>query len=216
MIIRGLGFDIKKFNFTKDIQELNIEDIDSEEVEVNVNIDTKNIIRDINRRKRELGYWIKENLLFSIILISVILIGASYLLYKNVLLKNRLYPMKEPFGTNNIYQIDNSYISTKDGNNYIIVKFNVYSKIGRNTLNLDKFSLKIGKETYYINQKKCYLYTDIGPCYQKQYINSNTSTYILVFEVNDININKTYLIYSEDLENKTKIKLRLEDYILKS
>ena len=77
MIIRGLGFDIKKFNFTKDIQELNIEDIDSEEVEVNVNIDTKNIIRDINRRKRELGYWIKENLLFSIILISVILIGAS-------------------------------------------------------------------------------------------------------------------------------------------
>ena len=78
MIIRGLGFDIKKFNFTKDIQELNIEDIDSEEVEVNVNIDTKNIIRDINRRKRELGYWIKENLLFSIILISVILIGASY------------------------------------------------------------------------------------------------------------------------------------------
>lgn len=216
MIIRGLGFDIKKFNFTKDIQELNIEDIDSEEVEVNVNIDTKNIIRDINRRKRELGYWIKENLLFSIILISVILIGASYLLYKNVLLKNRLYPMKEPFGTNNIYQIDNSYISTKDGNNYIIVKFNVYSKIGRNTLNLDKFSLKIGKETYYINQKKCYLYTDIGPCYQKQYINSNTSTYILVFEVNNININKTYLIYSEDLENKTKIKLRLEDYILKS
>ena len=105
---------------------------------------------------------------------------------------------------------------TKDGNNYIIVKFNVYSKIGRNTLNLDKFSLKIGKETYYINQKKCYLYTDIGPCYQKQYINSNTSTYILVFEVDDININKTYLIYSEDLENKTKIKLRLEDYILKS
>ena len=77
MIIRVLGFDIKKFNFTKDIQELNIEDIDSEEVEVNVNIDTKNIIRDINRRKRELGYWIKENLLFSIILISVILIGAS-------------------------------------------------------------------------------------------------------------------------------------------
>lgn len=76
--------------------------------------------------------------------------------------------------------------------------------------------IKIGKETYYINQKKCYLYTDIGPCYQKQYINSNTSTYILVFEVNDININKTYLIYSEDLENKTKIKLRLEDYILKS
>lgn len=124
--------------------------------------------------------------------------------------------MKESFGTNNIYQIDNSYISTKDDNNYIIVKFNVYSKIGRNTLNLDKFSLKIGKETYYINQKKCYLYTDIGPCYQKQYINSNTSTYILVFEVDDININKTYLIYSEDLENKTKIKLRLEDYILKS
>ena len=28
MIIRGLGFDIKKFNFTKDIQELNIEDIE--------------------------------------------------------------------------------------------------------------------------------------------------------------------------------------------
>ena len=37
-----------------------------------------------------------------------------------------------------------------------------------------------------------------------------------MFEKDDININKTYLIYSEDLENKPKIKLRLEDYILKS
>ena len=60
------------------------------------------------------------------------------------------------------------------------------------------------------------MYTDIGPCYKKQYNNSNTYTYLILFQVIDININKTYLIYSEDLENKTKIKLRLEDYILKS
>ena len=39
---------------------------------------------------------------------------------------------------------------------------------------------------------------------------------IIITCTDDININKTYLIYSEDLENKTKIKLRLEDYILKS
>ena len=39
MAIRGLGFDIKKFDFNRDAQELNATDSDSEEVEINTKID---------------------------------------------------------------------------------------------------------------------------------------------------------------------------------
>ena len=50
MIIRGLGFDIKKFNFNKDVQELNLSQEDMEEVEVNVGIDTTNILRGVRKQ----------------------------------------------------------------------------------------------------------------------------------------------------------------------
>ena len=41
--IRGFGFNIKKFNFEKDAQELNLTKDDSEEIEINIGIDTTNI-----------------------------------------------------------------------------------------------------------------------------------------------------------------------------
>ena len=42
-MIRGVGFDIKKFSFDKDIQELHLEESDDEEYELNLNIDRENV-----------------------------------------------------------------------------------------------------------------------------------------------------------------------------
>ena len=71
MFIRGLGFDIKKFNFGKDIHELNLTDEDGEEIEVDVKIDTNKLFRGIRKSKRELGYFFNE---YKVIILGIITI----------------------------------------------------------------------------------------------------------------------------------------------
>ena len=60
MLIRGLGFDIKKFNFNQDMQELDIKEEDADEVEVNINVNTTDVVRAVRKQKREFGYFFKE------------------------------------------------------------------------------------------------------------------------------------------------------------
>ena len=60
-LVRAIGFNIKKFNFEKDLKELQIDSSDNEEFEVGVNLDNNDIKTIINRRKRILKYFIKEN-----------------------------------------------------------------------------------------------------------------------------------------------------------
>ena len=84
MFIRGLGFDVKKFNFTKDLQELNLTQEDAEEIEVDVNVDTNVLMRGVRKRKRELGYFFQEYRviilgIFAILLVITLMFGYNYI-----------------------------------------------------------------------------------------------------------------------------------------
>ena len=59
--IRATGFDIKKFNFVQDLEDLNIDEKDREEFEINIEIDTDKLKRGWNRRLRHGKYVYKEN-----------------------------------------------------------------------------------------------------------------------------------------------------------
>ena len=78
MLIRGLGFNIKKFNFDKDLQELSITEADADEVEVNVNIDTTNVVRSVRKQKREFGYYYQEFKIYILIILGIIVIFGGY------------------------------------------------------------------------------------------------------------------------------------------
>jgi len=66
-IIRTLGFDIKKFDFKKDLQDLNITLEDNEEFEVLSPLDVNKINRKGRRSIRELKYYYIENKLMYIV-----------------------------------------------------------------------------------------------------------------------------------------------------
>ena len=93
MLVRGLGFDIKKFDFKKDLRELDISDVDSEEVEVNVNVNTNGIGRFFRKIFRKLGYYFQENRLVisGIIVIVCIIIGVSIYSWVKKRKKRQLY-----------------------------------------------------------------------------------------------------------------------------
>ena len=99
--VRAFGFNIKKFNFGEDLQELEIEARDNEEFELTVGIDREKISRGIRRGKRELKYFFVENMfiLTSIIVTSSILIVVTLLL--NFKVYNKVYYKNSPFSVGN-------------------------------------------------------------------------------------------------------------------
>ena len=59
-IIRAVGFDIKKFDFKKDLKELQIDESDNEEFEFSIDLDSNKLKRNIRKYIRHLKYFYKE------------------------------------------------------------------------------------------------------------------------------------------------------------
>ena len=62
------------------------------------------------------------------------------------------------------------------------------------------------------NQNICYNFDNIGNCYKKQYITNNSNSYILVYDVEVLNLDKAYFMYKESYDKSYKVKLELENY----
>lgn len=220
MLIRGLGFDIKKFNFSKDIQELNIDLTDNEEVELVMGFDTNKTKFKIRRFFREFRYFIRENILFtglSLIVIVVIL----WIIVANYTSKNKVYKENEYFGVDFNMLVNGSYLTKEDssskklsvGNSsLLVVKFKISSNHS-DVLNPDNFILSIYGKTYSPNNKYCSSLKDIGKCYNKIKLTKQEKEYIFVYLVDDNVLNKKiYLKYDYGYltnKNNSVIKVRL-------
>lgn len=212
MLIRGLGFDIKKFNFGKDIQELNLSSEDAEEIEVDVNIDTTNMMRSVRKRKRELGYFFNEYKVFILGILSIIIIFIGFNSYKYLKKIFQVYNQGDIVGNTIPMTVRNSYYNISDNKNYIIIKFDI-SKYGKQErLNVANMILSVNNKEYVANKNICNNFNNVGNCYKKQYITDKSNTYILVYEVDSLNSEKSYLLYKESYDNTFKIKLDLENY----
>lgn len=211
MIIRGLGFDLKKFNFATDAQELNADAADSEEIEINTQIDTTNVVRMFNKKQREFGYFFREFKLY-IITILVLVIGISgYILYSNFNKKYKVYKMDQVVGSINNIIIRNSYYNTDGDNNYVIVSFDAYKVGKQEKLNTGNMALYLGKEKYIPDKNICFKFSYLGNCYKKQYITNQSNNYIVTFKVKNLNINKAYIVYTDSYEHVYKIKLDMKE-----
>ena len=114
ILIRGLGFDIKKFNFTKDIADLKLEEKDREEVEVNVDLSANNIQRTGRKIGRELKYYYIENKLFINIILGIVAIILIIMFPFNKFVINRNLNEKETLNTSYFnLQVQDSYISER-------------------------------------------------------------------------------------------------------
>lgn len=220
MLIRGLGFDIKKFNFSKDIQELNIDLTDNEEVELVMGFDTNKTKFKIRRFFREFRYFIKENILFTGLSLIIIVI-IIWIVVANYTNKNKVYKENEYFGIDFNMLVNGSYLTKEDnslkklsvGNSsLLVVKFKISSNHS-DVLNPDNFILSIYGKTYSPNNKYCSSLKDIGKCYNKIKLTEQEKEYIFVYLVDDNVLNKKiYLKYDYGYltnKNNSVIKVRL-------
>lgn len=198
MFIRGLGLDIKRFDFKKDLKDFNIEESDNEEVEIDLSLDYNKFDRKINRTKRELKYYFYENKLFILIILIIIsLIGIISLLNYNFNI-NKKYNQNQlvKIGSYELL-IEDTYITnvnylnkTIRDNKYIVVKFRIKTNDDIITnYNINNFTLKHKGLYYNVDSNSCKYFNDIGNCYNNQRINNEFKSYILVFDINKEKVN---------------------------
>lgn len=201
-IVRGVGFNIKKFNFESDLNNLEISSEDDEEFEFLVGKDSYKTKRTIRRFFRELGYYYKENkFIFTIIfIVAFILLGT--IIYSNYEVK-KVYKENESFAFGYInVKIKDSFISdlTLKGKaintdkTYLILELELTNRYHEDKIFNDA-NLRV-----YINKKfispTIYLgnyFKDYGNPYTGAKIKANSSSEcILVYELNKSELENKY------------------------
>ena len=210
-LIRGLGFDIKKFNFSKDLKELNLSEEDSAEVEVSIDVSSNGLKRTGRRTLRELKYYYVENKFFINIILGTLILILVMLFPFNKYVVNRDLKEGEVLGTSafNI-KVTDSYLTdrkriSKD-NSYVILKVSVIGKVNKYSLDLDHFVLE-GKNNKYVPSQKFYLYfNDIGMGYRNNILDTTSyKDYILVFNINNIDKDSNFIFRYVDNDKGIKL-----------
>lgn len=208
-LLRGIGFDYKKFNFSKDISEMQVEAKDNEEFELNVNVEGYKIKRTIRRTLRELKYYAIENT-FIVICIGVVVIASiTTIALLNRRVYSKTYKEEQTFsiGTFKINLLD-SILTPYSYNGDTIIKdkyfltvlYNV-ENVGYNSqaLNLDDFRLIVNNKNVYPSPNNREFFIDIGTPYYGSKFKSQTSNNItMVYELTKDQIYDTYLLKVSD------------------
>ena len=142
-LVRGIGFDIKKFNFSKDMQELEIKAEDNEEFEFEFGKDNYLIKRKIHRLYREIIIYYKENkFLINIVggtIISIILVTALI----NTSITIHKYHIGSSLTADKfVYKLNNAYVTSYDYKNKQISNDNKYIILDMTLTNKGTYELK--------------------------------------------------------------------------
>ncbi len=207
VLIRGIGFDIKQFNFANDLKDLEITDIDSEEFEFLVNVEGYKVKRTARRFIREFTYYIKENIfIFSCILV-VIIITIGTMLYMHFEVYNKTYHVTDKM-THNFFNIEikDSMLTQMSYDGNIINKDKYYLVLklfieNHSTTSYDfdhtNFRLVVNNKNIYPTIDRGEYFIDYAKPYNNEKIKKESSnTYALVYE-----LDKT------ELQNKYEIKI---------
>jgi len=215
-LIRSIGLDLKKFDFGKDLMELDVDDADNEEFEVNINLDSNSIKRNIRQKIRYSKYIYKENKL--VINVTIVLIGLTigFIIYMSTNVYNQKYKQGEIFATSEYaFGINKSYVTTLNSKGsevtdkeLLVLEFSS-SKYGNNKyINTAKTEILINDSVYYpINNYNNYM-KDLGTPYTNQELTNTLTKYLLVYEIpRTTNINSIIFRYLNDFKlGSTKIK----------
>ena len=195
-IVRAVGFNIKKFNFEKDLKELQIDDIDNEEFEVGVSLDQNDIRTILRRRLRIIRYTLKENKYILLSLFGIIMILTGAMIYADEQINHKVYKENEilntsffQIGVTDSYQLDTNTSNndiTQNAYSYTVVKIKVKNR-SANDLKMDvtNFRLRTGQfQNYEVDTSYYKSFIEFGTGYKNQTIKSKeTKDYILVFKI---------------------------------
>lgn len=193
-LVRGVGFDIKKFDFKKDLADLDIAEEDREEIEVTFGQNSYKYKRKARRAYREIKYYALENKFFFGVICGTLMLVLIFVIYVNINVFTKKYKESEFFTVNGvIFNVLDSYETDMDlkGNKinslykYVIVKVSMQNT-NSYKLSLDSKNLRLilDDELYYPTYSKSDYFRDLGKGYYDNNLYSGeTYEYLIIYEV---------------------------------
>ncbi len=229
-LVRGVGFNIKQFNFKKDLSDLVINDSDSEEFEVEVEVDTEDLKAKINKKLRFIKYVYLENkLLFLILSIALVLtLGIGVFIFINS--QEKIYDQNHPFTSYSVnLKIMNSYKTQEDYRSNIIRNDKFYIIVDLDATNLANQDVSIPYGNIYlrvsddVKYEPTDKYIDEFSDFGLRFISSNklqanaNRQIILVYEIDSQYQNNPLVLeflVNSDKDKKEYVKLNLKPVTL--
>lgn len=201
--IRAVGFDIKKFNFSKDLKELDLNEEDNEEFEFVLGVDSYRYTRFLRRRAREFKYYVLENKFMFTVLSGLAVFTFAILCIMHFTVYNKTYNKNQRVHANNLtLQVNNSFLTNLDysgktiekGKYFLVVNTTFTNDSGLTTvLNLSSYVLETKSGKVYPTISRNNYFIDLGAGYAKEKIeNGSSSTYILVYELTSKQLKSRY------------------------
>lgn len=229
--IRATGFDIKKFDFRRDLQELDITEEDAEEFEVAVDFESELFKRELRKNIRFAKYVYIENKFIINGLFLIIFSITCFILYMNLTIYNKTYKQGDAFSTGDFNMlVENSYLTKQDyyGNqitdNYLlIVEIDIKANYENIKMNNAKVGLKIKNNIFYPINKYNSKLVDLGNLYSNDVISTQGfEKKLLVYEIpSDLINEKMTFKYLDNFQSNGKlnpkyINVKLNPYNLDS
>lgn len=209
---RALGFNIKQFEFKKDLEEMDIDTSDNEEVEITLGNDSYKIARFFRKFLRLSKYFILENKFFIILLSSIVILVISFKIISNITVETIHYAENDYITANLLeYQITNSYITNTDINNNVITKDKYYVIVETKVNNKVSKDITVDRETIRLETENGLLspilsmkneFIDIGEVFTPTKILSGMSDeFIVIFEIDKSLIKKDYILKIKNFDS---------------
>lgn len=216
--IRTIGFNIKKFNFQSDLKEMSYGFEDSEEVEVNINLNSYKYKRSIRRSLREFIYYLKENKLFVLIVLSIVAIILVIFIIKNWHINyNKTYSTGKQFTYSDIqFTIEDSIITNLDYNGnildpnsyYVVLKVSLSNNSGyTREIDFNLFKLTYSDKIIVPTLSDSSYFVDYAPeNVVSSFAHRTEKTFALVYKIDKKDINKSFKldIYNGSVYNKNE------------
>ena len=195
-ILLAFGFDIRTGDFLDIKEEINLDENDSEEVEINIKSDDYKAKRFARRYSREIKYYVIENKNIFKVLGIILGLVIVFFIGKFIISLNRNVKVDQTFGYSNFnLSFNSSILSTLDYNGNVISKGKIYlaNKVtvtnktnAMLALSTYDFCLETGDNCYYPKLDRSGKFLDLAKPYYAEQIGRGSSTeYVLVYELDE-------------------------------
>lgn len=201
-LLRGIGFDIKKFNFESDVKDLEITDIDNEEFELVIGKDAYKYKRTLRRFIREFKYYVLENKFIFISLSSLIVLLIVVMVYFHFGVFNRTYRATQKISHNHLIvsvedsiltNLNSNGITNKAGNYLLAISVKIKNNgIEASSLDNDNFQIEVAKRRIKMTLDKASNFPELGKAYSRDTIiyPDEEGIYVLTYEIPEELVNK--------------------------
>jgi hypothetical protein len=195
MFVRATGFDIKKFNFTEDLDDLDISEEDREEFELELTFDLDKLVRKYKKQIRYIKYTYLENKFFINLIASVSIVGITIYTLVYVFVLNKAFDQNIYFDTTEyVMRINDSYTTQKDYRNNRILEDTRLVVLEMNIKHIYDYNIRLDTTIFELIVQGRYFRPvntyddqifDLGLSYKNYNITKEEATYLLIYEIPD-------------------------------